>query len=85
MSDIYASKPEGTINGWNWLYDSDSWHYFVEKMSLCRMARRPEALLNCDDDPKTDDAPNNCPKCMAKIAEYRLSIQKPIDPNPPQA
>ncbi len=62
--------------GWNYLTNSPKWHYFVDGQSMC--GRWLGLGLNdCNDDPKTDNSPDNCAACKKKVVKRRAEAARP--------
>lgn len=85
MSNVYSKErfSAGSENGWNWLSNTPKWHYFVEGRSLCGKWLGLGLGKTCDDDPKTDDSPDNCTACHKKVTKLRAksSLIIPNSPN----
>ena len=73
MSNLFseAKKETGSSVGWNWIHNSPKWHYFVEGHSLCGRWFSLGLGNSCDDDPATDNSPDNCAACKRKIVKRR--------------
>lgn len=63
-------RPQEGKRGWNYLVNSPKWHYFVDARSLCGRWLGL-GLSGHDDDPLSDDHPQNCAACMKKVAKMR--------------
>lgn len=62
-SQIENEKTEG----WTWIRNSPKWHYFVDKLSLCRkfmLLQQPN-----DFEQGNNDSPDNCALCRKKLAK----------------
>ena len=90
MGDVYSEKSKGSANGWNWIFNSPKWHYFQGGRSICGKWLGIGLGETCDDDPETDDSPDNCLACTKKVINLRAKAQKakaqkPVDADSKQA
>ena len=76
MSNLYSEEKftAGSEKGWNWLSNTPKWHYFLDGRSLCGKWLGLGLGKTCDDDPKTDNSPDNCAACRKKVAKVREKI-----------
>ena len=72
MSDIHSAAKQkmGSTIGWNFTQGSPEWHWFTYGQSICGEWRE-SGLTNCDDDPATDDSPDNCSVCRDHVELLR--------------
>jgi len=74
MSDVFSAEKRKPADkqGWGSLANSPKWHYFVEGRSLCGKWLGL-GITNFDDDPLTDDSPDNCAGCKKKVPKLRTT------------
>lgn len=61
--------PRAIPEGWNWLYNTPKWHYFVDGTSLCKrwlLFSIPEKM-----EQGNDNSPDNCKLCRKKLQTRR--------------
>jgi hypothetical protein len=62
---IIASIEKKMVEGWNWIYNSTKWHYFVDGSSLCKnwmLFSVPENM-----ELGNNNSPDNCKVCQKKL------------------
>lgn len=59
--------------GWNWIYNSPKWHYFVDGKSLCKRWMLFSTPKNLEQG--NNNSPDNCKLCR-KTLEKRLKNEK---------
>jgi len=61
------SQTEETLQseGWNWIYNSPKWHYFVDGVSLCKRWMLFSIPKNLEQG--NNNSPDNCKTCRKAL------------------